>query len=723
MSLEFVHTTPFTEWTPEQMETAGAYLRDQGVTAADGSDILPLLAVAPDESAAQPGISNFAHLTLSGLAGDALGIDRSSFRHGRTVSYEPTPDNPYGNAIYSPPPNTLAPTVTQPGMFSPVPQQTNPQFDTTSPQFIANLTQQMQTPGTDANAQLAALMEQRQQNFGAAFAEQLSAGDPNALAAFEAGVLANPGMLTSQEGFDASAFNDDFIAAGSPGGVGSFEGQFMATPEFATALSNDLEASQGDIDFGDVENWFWGVHRLFATDPQAYLQWAQENPAWATRFHAMAARGTEGGQMVRAGPGVVIETEESIAYPTNADNWNNDWTLDEHEQMAQFLAYGMGQDAGYGSDGIQDGSAFVYGWDEDVWQDVNNERGVGDFFKIGTPGSVNDGFGLYLEDNWAPLLARAIVAAGTGGASAGAEGVTWGDIIVNFGQEAVRGYSNDDGTSVDGQFDLPPWLVGQTPGQTETPPLDADNPLPPISEQPAPAPADPSDGGGGGTTGGGGGDEHPGQPGEPPPSDGNSTVDPDVEEGAADEGDNEGWNPPRPDSNGWIEPTIPTPPNRADWPETVPEWGHSNPDGSMVVLTRDGEIMVIEEAQGEGDDDTDIDDIFQPTIPGMSNDPSINPGGGVDFGPLPPSANPGVDFGPLPPGTGSGGGTGGGNGSGDGDGDGDGDGPDGDYGLGSGEFLMGGGGFSYESGDLFDYTRISPSARAILVPMINQLER
>ena len=86
-------------------------------------------------------------------------------------------------------------------------------------------------------------------------------------------------------------------------------------------------------------------------------------------------------------------------------------------------------------------------------------------------------------------------------------------------------------------------------------------------------------------------------------------------------------------------------------------------------------------------------------------------------------------FGPQPtPSPGGGGsGTGGGDGTGGtgdgGDGSGEGDGGDGQgRSLGSESYLVGSGAVASQPNNLFDYTKLSPSATAVLIPMINQLE-
>jgi hypothetical protein len=125
---------------------------------------------------------------------------------------------------------------------------------------------------------------------------------------------------------------------------------------------------QGESSIEDINAWWDDTHRLFRNDQEGFQKWTQENPEMAIRWHARAAN----------------------------DNVNTDWDSKKHHQMAQALSLGKAMEMGYGEDMKKDGKMLAF--DYDTFKDVNNEWGAGDFWKIGTPQTLDKGFGAFIDN-------------------------------------------------------------------------------------------------------------------------------------------------------------------------------------------------------------------------------------------------------------------------------------------------------------------------------------
>lgn len=137
-------------------------------------------------------------------------------------------------------------------------------------------------------------------------------------------------------------------------------------------------------DSGFVRDWYNAIHAGFAHNPQAFSRWAAENPEYAVRWHALAAR--DGSD-------------------TNTANWNREWGKKGHQDEAYRLAYGISQDLGWGEDGKNNGQGIAA--DYKTFEDISSEWGGGDFWKIGTPQKFTDGLGNFIEENPGMALAAA----------------------------------------------------------------------------------------------------------------------------------------------------------------------------------------------------------------------------------------------------------------------------------------------------------------------------
>ncbi len=185
-----------------------------------------------------------------------------------------------------------------------------------------------------------------------------------------------------------------------------------------------------DIQVGEdadaIDAWWDATFKLYKNDRESFNAYVADNPEMGVRWHARAAD-----DEVNTG------TENGI-----------------HHQAAQTLSYQIANDLGYGADMKQDGK--MVAWNYDDWNDINNEWGAGDFWKIGTPSSLPGGLNDFLEDNpfqvaamigsvfiptLAPLVAQALTVSNTVAAgllSAGMTAAGGGDLtdIVTAGMTA-----------------------------------------------------------------------------------------------------------------------------------------------------------------------------------------------------------------------------------------------------------------------------------------------
>ena len=179
----------------------------------------------------------------------------------------------------------------------------------------------------------------------------------------------------------------------------------------------------------DVEDWYDGIHTIFAHNPEGFVQWEKANPVYATKFHALANTGKR---------------------PTNATNWGGEY---DHKTRARQLGKLISDERGFGPDGKHNGRAIAT--DFKTFNDVNNEFGPGDFYKIGNASTFTNGFTDFIKDNpigfiggvalaaFAPAIIGAVAPGLTGaGAAAAAGGLT------GAGSSAING--GDLGDIVEG---------------------------------------------------------------------------------------------------------------------------------------------------------------------------------------------------------------------------------------------------------------------------------
>jgi hypothetical protein len=193
--------------------------------------------------------------------------------------------------------------------------------------------------------------------------------------------------------------------------------QALGTQGILDLTTQYLTENRDNVGYDGVEDWYYNAHQLYAHNPTEFMQWAQENPEMATRFHAQA----------------------NVRGNTNDVNWGDN-PLD-HNQMAAYYSQQLAQDAGYGDDFKQDGRAYAY--DYNTFNDVNSEYGAGDFWKIGTPQKFSGGLMDYIEDNpWkaagtlAALVAAPYAGAAVGGGLAGA---ATGGAVAGGGSQLAQG--------------------------------------------------------------------------------------------------------------------------------------------------------------------------------------------------------------------------------------------------------------------------------------------
>jgi len=134
-----------------------------------------------------------------------------------------------------------------------------------------------------------------------------------------------------------------------------------------TDTYEELAKSQGsNKEKMDVINDTWNQwHQMAINDPESFKQWESQNIEDAIRYHARAAN-----KNVNQGDGL---------------------TNKEHHERARSLAYQKALDTGMGEDGKRDGKMIAY--DYDTFDDVNNEWGPGDWWKLGNESSLPDGLG------------------------------------------------------------------------------------------------------------------------------------------------------------------------------------------------------------------------------------------------------------------------------------------------------------------------------------------
>jgi hypothetical protein len=154
--------------------------------------------------------------------------------------------------------------------------------------------------------------------------------------------------------------------------------------DYATTRVNSTRGQgNNETKINELSQWMTDVNKVYNNNPEVYNDWAQQNPQEAIRYHAMMGK----------------------------SQWNGGDNQEEHQQAAQQRAGQYSQDLGYGSDGKMDGKAIAS--DFDTFNDLTNEGGPGDIWKLGTPNSLPGGINDFVEDNpWkaAGMVALAVAA-------------------------------------------------------------------------------------------------------------------------------------------------------------------------------------------------------------------------------------------------------------------------------------------------------------------------
>ena len=131
------------------------------------------------------------------------------------------------------------------------------------------------------------------------------------------------------------------------------------------AMSSTGSLAKG-ASMDDINAWWTDVNKLRRKDPEGFAKWEQDNLEMAVRYHARGA------------------------------NKNVDSGFDDHAQRAKVLGVGIGMRDGMGTDMKENGRMIAT--DYDSFKDVNNEWGQGDFWKIGTPQTLDKGLGAFLDN-------------------------------------------------------------------------------------------------------------------------------------------------------------------------------------------------------------------------------------------------------------------------------------------------------------------------------------
>lgn len=153
----------------------------------------------------------------------------------------------------------------------------------------------------------------------------------------------------------------------------------MAIMDQSYAYSQAVESTNAlkpGASMDDINSWWGDVHTLYRNDPSGFDEWIGNNPEMGIRWHARAAN-----KNVNTG------TDNKV-----------------HDAAAKKIAADMGFG---GADMKEDGKMIAT--DYSTFNDVTNEWGAGDFWKIGTPQALPGGFNDFIEDN--PLAVAGIAAA------------------------------------------------------------------------------------------------------------------------------------------------------------------------------------------------------------------------------------------------------------------------------------------------------------------------
>jgi hypothetical protein len=172
---------------------------------------------------------------------------------------------------------------------------------------------------------------------------------------------------------------------------------------------------QGSSSEADINAWWTEMNAFRRQNPTEFSEWESSNPAMAVRWNARAAN--------------------------KSQTYDDGFSRKAAKARAKELAYGMTQELGYGTDGVNNGKTVVS--DFNTVNDVSSNWGAGDFWKVGTEQSFTTGLDNLVQDD--PMMVAGIAAAllmpQLAPALAGALGVSNAVAagIITGGIEAARG--------------------------------------------------------------------------------------------------------------------------------------------------------------------------------------------------------------------------------------------------------------------------------------------
>lgn len=197
------------------------------------------------------------------------------------------------------------------------------------------------------------------------------------------------------------------------------DGEYNATYslDFATQRLNDTHgAGDNTQKKAELSQWFTDTNVASQRSPEEFGSWVESNPEEAIRYYALAAQPRWNG----------AADDPAVAK--------------ENQAMADSLAYFQAIEQGYGKDGTKDGKMIASNFS--TFNDLTNEGGPGDVWKLGKASSLPGGINDFVEDNplqaigmvgmavLAPYASSALVAAGYSTTAAGA--------IVGAGSGAIN---------------------------------------------------------------------------------------------------------------------------------------------------------------------------------------------------------------------------------------------------------------------------------------------
>ncbi len=182
---------------------------------------------------------------------------------------------------------------------------------------------------------------------------------------------------------------------------GEYNAQYSL--DYGTQRLNDTRGTGDNKNkTNEISQWMVDTRTAARKDPEAFAGWVEANPEEAIRYYALQAQ----------------------------PRWNGDAgdkaVAKENQAIADSLAYYHAIDQGYGKDAKKDGKMIASNFD--TFNDLTNEGGPGDIWKLGGASSLPGGINDFIEDN--PLAAVGMVATAVlAGPAAGA--------LVNAGYSAA----------------------------------------------------------------------------------------------------------------------------------------------------------------------------------------------------------------------------------------------------------------------------------------------